>query len=273
MLRITSLFRAVSLKALVTNSSDIVCATTNGVPANRTICSALQNIRFDIPAGPTVVLATHPPVRHYAKGKDKKKDKKGAPAKVQINEEQLGNLIDLEGLRTQMEKSLSAMKDDYVKNLSLRSTTGSIETLRIAYEGKDYQLQELGQVVRKNPKTLVVNLVAFPQTIPVVLQAIQRSGMNLNPQQDGTTLFIPVPKVTREHREGLAKNAKVLFIKCRDRIKDAQNQSIKKLKKQTNVSEDDAFQAQAQITAIADNFIKEAEKLMEVKQSELLGDK
>uniref|UniRef100_A0A182SD24 Ribosome-recycling factor, mitochondrial n=1 Tax=Anopheles maculatus TaxID=74869 RepID=A0A182SD24_9DIPT len=274
MLHITSLFRVVSLKTLATNGCLIVCASAKCVPPNRAIHTALQSIRYVTPAPAPTSLATQPSVRHYAKGKDKKKDKKGAPAKVQINEEQLGNLIDLEGLRTQMEKSLAAMKDDYVKNLSLRSTTGSIETLRITYEGKDYQLQELGQVVRKNPKTLVINLVSFPQTIPVVLQAIQRSGMNLNPQQDGTTLFIPVPKVTREHREGLAKNAKVLFIKCRDRIKDAQNQSIKKLKKQqSNVSEDDAFQAQTQITAIADGFVKEAEKIMELKQSELLGDK
>jgi ribosome recycling factor len=34
---------------------------------------------------------------------------------------------------------------------------------------------------------------SFPQAIPNVLQAIQVSGMNLNPQQDGTTIFIPVP--------------------------------------------------------------------------------
>uniref|UniRef100_A0A8W7PID5 Ribosome-recycling factor, mitochondrial n=1 Tax=Anopheles coluzzii TaxID=1518534 RepID=A0A8W7PID5_ANOCL len=273
MLRITALLRAASFTALESNGSTIVRAFTK-----RSICTTLRPIRCELPPAPVASLTAAklqppPTVRHYAKGKDKKKDKKGAAAKVQINEEQLGGLIDLDGLRTQMEKSLAAMKDDYVKNLSLRSTTGSIETLRITYEGKDYQLQELGQVVRKNPKTLVVNLVAFPQTIPVVLQAIQRSGMNLNPQQDGTTLFIPVPKVTREHREGLAKNAKVLFIKCRDRIKDAQNQSIKKLKKQSNVSEDEAFQAQAQITAIADGFVKEAEKLMELKQAELLGDK
>uniref|UniRef100_A0A182QTQ3 Ribosome-recycling factor, mitochondrial n=1 Tax=Anopheles farauti TaxID=69004 RepID=A0A182QTQ3_9DIPT len=223
MLRITSLLRAVSTKSLETNVAIVTRASSkaSSVQPNRTQCTVLLCFTADSnrhqrwqPASTEPLfgaITTAQCVRYYAKGKDKKKDKKVAPAKVQINEEQLGNLIDLEALRTQLDKSLSAMKDDYVKHLSLRSTTGSIETLRITYEGKDYQLQELGQVVRKNPKTIVVNLVSFPQTIPVVLQAIQRSGMNLNPQQDGTTLFIPVPKVTREHREGLAKNAKVLL--------------------------------------------------------------
>ncbi|XP_053674785.1 ribosome-recycling factor, mitochondrial [Anopheles nili] len=265
MLRITSLIRAVSFRSLESNVVSTIACASKCVQQKHTICTVLLSARSNMPA-------TTQSVRFYAKSKDKKKDKKSTGGKVQINEEQLGSLIDLEALRTQMEKSLAAMKEEYVKNLSLRSTTGSIETLRVAYEGKDYQLQELGQVVRKNPKTLVINLISFPQTIPAVLQAIQRSGMNLNPQQDGTTLFIPVPKVTRDHRETLAKNAKVLYIKCRDRIKDIQNQTIKKLKKQANVSEDDAFQGQTQITAIGDGFIKEAEKIMELKQAELLGD-
>lgn len=222
-------------------------------------------------SAPTPVLQ---PARGYAKSKDKKKEKKGAGgAKVHINEDQLAEVFDVAALRTLMERNVATMKDDYIKNLSLRSATGAMETLKVTYEGKDYQLQELGQIVRKNPKTVVVNLVSFPQTIPAVLQAIQKSGMNLNPQQDGTTLFVPVPKVTREHREGLAKNAKTLFIKCRDAIKDAQNGQIKKLKKQTDISEDLNHQVQAQITAIANEYIKEAEKMMEIKQAELLGDK
>ncbi|XP_049541219.1 ribosome-recycling factor, mitochondrial [Anopheles darlingi] len=273
MLRISSLLRAVNQPLRITQKHCIAFGATQKRLASIFVSSDSSVVRPAITAdGAAFATTQSASVRHYAKAKDKKKDKKNAQAKVAINDEQLGSLIDLPGLRTQMEKSLSAMREDYIKNLSLRSTTGSIETLRISFEGKDYQLQELAQVVRKNPKTIVVNLVSFPQTIPAVLQAIQRSGMNLNPQQDGTTLFIPVPKVTREHREGLAKNAKVLFIKCRDRIKDAQNQSIKKLKKQSNASEDEAYQAQQQITQIADGFIKEAEKIMESKQAELLGD-
>jgi ribosome recycling factor len=72
--------------------------------------------------------------------------------------------------------------------------TGSIETLPVSLEGKEYELQELAQIVRKNPKTIIINMSAFPQAMPAALQSIQKSGMNLNPQQDGTTLFIPIPK-------------------------------------------------------------------------------
>jgi len=72
--------------------------------------------------------------------------------------------------------------------------TGSIETLPLSLDGKEYELQELAQIIRKNPKTIVINMASFPQAIPSAIQAINKSGMNLNPQQDGTTLFIPIPK-------------------------------------------------------------------------------
>lgn len=66
--------------------------------------------------------------------------------------------------------------------------------IRVNLDGKEHTLQELAQIVRKNPKTIVLNMSVFPQAIPAALKAIQKSGMNLNPQQDGTTVYIPVPK-------------------------------------------------------------------------------
>lgn len=231
------------------------------------------------PTNNTIALlpCTIVPERNYAKGKDKAKIKardKGVKfAKVQLTNDQLNEIIDLDHLNGQMNKALDTMKLEFIQNLSLRSTTGSIETLRVSVDGQDHELQELAQIVRKNPKTIVVNMASFPQTIPATLTALQKSGMNLNPQQDGTTIFIPVPKITKEHRENLSKNAKTLFIKCRDTIKDAQNQVIRKLKRQTDISQDENHSIQGHVIEIADEFIVQAERLLEVKQKELVGDK
>ncbi|EEZ98734.1 ribosome-recycling factor, mitochondrial [Tribolium castaneum] len=208
-------------------------------------------------------------VRKYAKGKDRKKEK--GKAKVHVNESQLSEIVNVESLKTQMQKAVDLLKEDYVKHLSVRTTTGSVESIPVELDGKTHSLQELAQIIRKNPKTLVINMSVFPQAIPAALKAIEKSGMNLNPQQDGTTLFIPIPKVTTEHRENLAKSAKTMFIKCRDGIRDVQNKQVKSLKKKDKVSEDMARNSEQQIVAIADAYIAEAEKILESKQKELVG--
>lgn len=205
--------------------------------------------------------------RQYSKSKDKKKEKK--PHKIEINEQQLSEVFNYQGVKGQMENTIKHMHEDFVKQLSLRSASLAIEKLRVNVDGKEHELQQLAQISRKNPKTVVVNMIGFPQLIPDVLLAIDNSGMNLNPQQDGTTLFIPIPKVTKEHRENLSKNAKSLFIKCRDALKDLQNKTIKKVKNK-KISEDEMYSIQNQITAMTDKYVGEATKILEAKQKELL---
>ncbi|XP_067012912.1 ribosome-recycling factor, mitochondrial [Anabrus simplex] len=209
--------------------------------------------------------------RYYSKAKDKKKSDKGKKKAVIINEERLSEVISVDSLKNQMQKAVDNMKDDFMKNLSLRSTVGSIETVSVSFEGKEFMLQELAQIVRKNPKTVIINMTSFPQAIPAVLESIQKSGMNLNPQQDGTTIFIPVPKVTKEHRENLAKNAKMLFVKYRDSIRDIQNKYLKQVKRNSSISEDLSHEAQDQIVSLGHQYVSEMDKILEAKQTELIG--
>ncbi|XP_045523843.1 ribosome-recycling factor, mitochondrial [Pieris brassicae] len=210
-------------------------------------------------------------IRNYAKSKDRGKEKKGKTTKVDINPTMMAELVDVNKLKSRCQTSIEKMREDFAKNLSLRSTTGSIECLPIKYEGKDYELQELAQIIRKNPKTLVIDFSSFPQVIPDVLKAILSSGLNLNPQQDGTRLYVPVPKVTKEHREALSRNAKALYINCRDAMKDIQNEFIKKSKKQTGVSEDLVHNIIKQITALCEQYQTDAKNIYEIKNKELLG--
>ncbi|KAJ8969105.1 hypothetical protein NQ314_001915 [Rhamnusium bicolor] len=207
-------------------------------------------------------------VRYYAKGKDKKKEK--GKAKIEVNEAQISEVLNVETLKNQMQNAVDQLKDDFIKHLSLRSTTGSIEMVPVSLDGKEHTLQELAQIVRKNPKIIVVNMSVFPQAIPAVLKAIEKSGMNLNPQQDGTTLYIPIPKVTKEHRETLVKNAKQLFIKCKDNIRDVQIKYIKQVKRK-EISQDLTRSVETQLITIADGFISDAEKILKSKQNELIG--
>lgn len=50
---------------------------------------------------------------------------------------------------------------------------------------------------------------------------------------------ITLSRVTREHRENLAKNAKTLFIKTKDKIRDIHNTYGRDLKKQKENFSDD----------------------------------
>ena len=57
----------------------------------------------------------------------------------------------------------------------------------------------------------------------------ENSGLNLNPQQDGTRIYVPIPKVTREHREKMSKGAKERCNETKEQLKKIQNRNLSKL--------------------------------------------
>lgn len=127
-----------------------------------------------------------------AKGKDRGKDKNKQKAQ-HIDYNEMEQVIDVDKLTSQFEKAIEILKNNFVKYLSIRSTVGAIEELSVKFEGKDYTLQELAQISRK-PKLIVLNISTFPQAIPDILTSLTKNQMKLNPQQDGTTIYIPIPK-------------------------------------------------------------------------------
>lgn len=127
-----------------------------------------------------------------SKSKDRgRSDKKASPAHVNLNE--ISEVMNVDRLLSQFDKAVEDFKDQMIKHVGLRTSAGAIEDLIVKYDGDDYKLQELVQISRK-PKMIVMNVTTFPQTIPNILDTLSKSQMNLNPQQEGTTLYIQLPK-------------------------------------------------------------------------------
>jgi ribosome recycling factor len=135
-------------------------------------------------------------------------------------------------------------------------------------------LDELPAISKKDPKKLIIDASAFPEAAPNIMTSIRESGMNLNPQQDGLTIFVPIPKVTKEFREKLAGGARKKLNECKDELRSIQNKYAKIVSERElsdEVSKDDARAAVAVTKVITDNFITAGDQLLMAKTNEILG--
>ncbi|XP_012535402.1 ribosome-recycling factor, mitochondrial [Monomorium pharaonis] len=202
----------------------------------------------------------------------KTKDRGEKKQKIQhIDYNELEQVVDITKLTSQLDKVIEGLKDDFTQHLSVRSSIGAIEMLSVKFEGKDYMLQELAQINRK-PKLIVLNVSSFPQAIPDILKSLIKNQMKLNPQQDGTTIYVPIPKITKEYRETLSKNAKSFYVKCCDNIRQIRNKQIKVVKQKENLAKDLAFRIENYIDILSHQYVNKAEQMLKTKQKELLGD-
>lgn len=78
---------------------------------------------------------------------------------------------------------------------------------------------DLATVVRKQ-NDLILNLSSSPNAVKAAITAINRSGLNLNPQSDGHIIYMKLPRITSEHREDLIKSVKSVGNATKDHIRN-----------------------------------------------------
>ena len=78
-------------------------------------------------------------------------------------------------------------------------------TIRVDYYGTPTPLNQVGNLAVPDP-TLITLQPWDPALLPAIEKAIRTSDLDLNPQNDGKIIRIPVPSLTEERRKNLVKH-------------------------------------------------------------------
>ncbi|XP_077399285.1 ribosome-recycling factor, mitochondrial [Vanacampus margaritifer] len=209
-------------------------------------------------------------VRLYATKKAKAKAK--GQAKVNISAALVEDIISLDELKEDMMEVVNVLKDDFTRNLSIRTSPGALDHIVVSTPDGKFPLNQLGQVSMKSPQLIMVNMSSYPEATAAAACALRESSMNLNPEVDGTIIKVPVPKVTREHRENLAKTAKQFSNKAKDSVRRVRSNAIAQVKKaKEGQSEDTIRLVEKQIQQMVDNITADIDKQLAAKTKELLS--
>ena len=87
-----------------------------------------------------------------------------------------------------------------------RASVAMLDTIRVDYYGTPTPLNQVGNLAVPDP-TLITLQPWDPSLLPAIEKAIRTSDLDLNPQNDGKIIRIPVPSLTEERRKNLVKVA------------------------------------------------------------------
>ncbi|XP_011782765.1 PREDICTED: ribosome-recycling factor, mitochondrial isoform X3 [Colobus angolensis palliatus] len=159
-----------------------------------------------------------------------------------------------------------------VRHFATKKAKGSLDKIAVVTADGKLALNQISQISMKSPQLILVNMASFPECTAAAIKAIRESGMNLNPEVEGTLIRVPIPQVTREHREMLVKLAKQNTNKAKDSLRKVRTNAMNKLKKSKDtVSQDTIRLIEKQISQMADDTVAELDRHLAVKTKELLG--
>ncbi|KAM7393012.1 hypothetical protein PAMA_007909 [Pampus argenteus] len=102
--------------------------------------------------------------RLYATKKAKAKAK-GQSAKINIKSALVEDIISLDEVNEDMTAVFNALKDDFTRNLSIRTSPGALDHIVVTTQDGKFPLNQLGQISMKSSQFIMVNMSSFPETL------------------------------------------------------------------------------------------------------------
>ncbi|WP_354624131.1 ribosome recycling factor [Psychromonas sp. MME2] len=174
--------------------------------------------------------------------------------------------------QVRMGKTVESFKGQLAKIRTGRAHPSLLDGITVPYYGSNAPLRQVGNVSTEDARTLTVT-VFDASLIKPVEKAIMGSNLGLNPMSAGTVIRIPLPPLTEERRRDLIKvvrgEAENARIAIRNIRRDANN-DLKTLEKDKDISEDELRVGEDLVQKTTDEYIKQIEEILSVKEKELL---
>ncbi len=171
-----------------------------------------------------------------------------------------------------MEKAIAAFQRELSTLRAGRATPSLLDRIEVDYYGVQTPLNQLAGISAPEPRLLVVQ-PWDKQAMPEIEKAIMKSDLGLMPSNDGNVIRLNIPELTEERRKELVKyvrkKAEEGRVSVRNIRRDA-NDEIKKLEKNSDISEDESRRSQDSIQELTDQKIEEIDKILEAKESEIM---
>lgn len=174
--------------------------------------------------------------------------------------------------RVKMGKTLETLKSDVSKIRTGKASVGILDGIRVEYYGSNVPLSQVASVTVLDSHSLQVT--PWDRTMAGVIdKAILTGDLGLNPVNDGVSVRIPIPPLNEERRRELVKLVKKFAedakIAMRNIRRDS-NESLKKLEKQKEITEDQLKEYETDVQKATDEHIEKVEQILKKKEKEMM---
>lgn len=172
-----------------------------------------------------------------------------------------------------MQKSVEALKNDLGKVRTGRAHAGLIDHVMVDYYGTLTAINQVAGVNLIDARTIGVSPYE-KKMVQAIEKAIRDADLGLNPSSQGDLIRVPMPSLTEERRRDLTKVVRAEAENARVAVRNIRRDAIAHLKdllKSKSISEDEDRRAQDDVQKLTDKYVSEIDKLLTVKEAELMA--
>ena len=181
--------------------------------------------------------------------------------------------VDFKDYARRMEKALSHLEEEFGAVRAGRANAKVLDRITVEYYGSETPLNGVATISTPDARTLVVQ-PWDTKLLKDIQKAIQTSDLGINPQNDGRVIRLTFPQLTEDRRKDLVKQVKKYAEEAKVAMRNIRRDGmdyVKKLKKASEITEDDQKKAEKDLQELLDKMIKKVDAALAAKEKELMS--
>ena len=180
--------------------------------------------------------------------------------------------FDVSDLKRRMQGAINSLKHDLGSLRTGRATPSLVEPIQVEAYGATMGMTQVATVSVPEPRLLSIQ-VWDRGMVAAVEKAIRQSDLGLNPQTEGQVIRLRIPEMNEQRRKEMVKVAHKYAEEARIAVRHVRRDgldTLKKLEKDGDISEDDSKREADQVQKATDQTIAEIETVVAAKEKEIM---
>ena len=181
-------------------------------------------------------------------------------------------MFDEKSYNIKMDKTIDVFSKELSSLRTGRANASMLDLIKVDVYGQQMPINQVGTITTPEPR--VINIQVWDvNNVSLIDTAIKKSDLGLNPQVDGQLIRLPIPDLSEERRNEIAKLIKNMGEQCKISIRNIRregNDELKKLLKNKSISEDIEKKEEKNIQNLTDENIKKIEEKVNTKEKEIM---
>ena len=174
--------------------------------------------------------------------------------------------------KDKMRKTCDVYQKEMISLRAGRANPQMLDKITVDYYGSQTPINQGAGISSPEARLLVINPWEA-KMIPAIEKAIQKSDLGINPSNDGKIIRLVFPPTNEERRKELTKVARKSAEEAKVAVRSIRRDSVeqfRKLKKNSEITEDDQRKAEEDIQKITDKAIKDVDEICAAKEKEIM---
>ena len=181
--------------------------------------------------------------------------------------------VDFKEFSKKMDRTLDYLGEEFDAVRAGRANPRVLDRITVEYYGSETALNGVATISSPDARTLVIQ-PWDGKLLKDIQKAIQTSDLGINPQNDGRVIRLVFPQLTEERRKDLIKQVKKYAEEAKVALRNIRRDGmdyVKKLKNNSEITEDDQKKGEKDLQDLLDQYIKKVDSALAAKEKELMA--